>query len=122
MEKDQLQEEFREREEALKQHSELINEEIGLMSRILEIRNQLRTMGIEAPYSRKLIEDISAVNENAIPKRRGRPPGSKNRQKADDEVEDKKSMPLYALLENISSLAGKPLTHAQFVESALQSG
>lgn len=121
MEKDEIKEEFAVREEQLKIHSALINEEIGLMSRILQIRQQLRAMGIEAPYSRKIEENIAAVNGNALPKRRGRPPGSKNRQKG-EEADEKKSMPLYALLENISLLAAKPLSHAEYVEAAIQSG
>lgn len=122
IEKDEIQEEFKERAEELDLQSKLINEEIGLMSRILQIRQQLRAMGVEAPYSRKMEENIAAVNGNALPKRRGRPPGSKNRPKGENEAEDKKAMPLYALLENISMLAQKSMSHVEFVEAAIQSG
>jgi hypothetical protein len=124
MENEELQEEFKERVDQLKEHSDLINEEIGLMTRILQIRQQFRALGIEAPYSRKLEENIAAVNGHALPKRRGRPPGSKNRPKGDNDNDhdEKKALPLYALLETISMQAGKPLTHAEFVEAALQTG
>lgn len=55
-------------------------------------------------------------------KRRGRPPGSKSKPKEEGAADDGKGYGLPALLEQIATQVDKPLTLADFVKLALETG
>lgn len=116
--------------------AELLNQQVALLQRVRDIELEIR--GLLVPGS---VEVTKTHNPSVTPKladltqsgvvgkRRGRPPGSTNKNKAtkapedaDDSVDDSKSVDLPTLLETIAQQTNRPLIIAEFVKLAREAG
>ena len=121
-------------EQKLKE-AELLQEQIGLLQRVREIELEIgsgvavlspvKADKIAARNNPPSLSDLK-LSDLTQPKRRGRPPGSGNKNKAPkapkSDSEDGKSVDLPTLLETIAQQVNRPLIIAEFVKLARESG
>lgn len=130
----------RQDDEFLIHTEELVAEWRGLQERIDEIRQELGNSTKVVAKGNDRVKAVKAVKAEApkqpkVPqqdagekRKRGRPPGSKNKPKDGEQTEaavggdDGKAIDLPGLIETIGQQVQKPLTVADFVTLVLESG